>query len=418
MMGALLKISIRNIHRHSRRTLSSAVTIAAGLTMFIFMNSMYKGMDYAAIDNMINLTTSSVKIHTQSYIKEKKSLPLDYGIDTYDSLTAYLASNQKVKSFTRRTEFLGQLSNYTDALPVVGTVVDPSSDTTVFNLHKYLEGEFFPGKSEKEIIIGRSLARELNVSVGDFATLQALTRYESHNADEFIITGLINSSDPNLNKNTLFITYQDANIFLDLDNLITEIDLQVFRNQNLNIMTQEMEQVGTSIENHFSNLKTATFKELGAAFFEMAKQKQSFGMIFMLLILLIASVGIFNTVLMSVYERIREIGILRSHGMRGFDVMIMFCTEGFITGLLGSTLGLIIGSVANSFLIYKGFPLEAFAGNVNTTGMPVWGTIYGEWNPDVMFFAFIFGVVTATLAGLIPAYKASKMNIIETLRFV
>jgi putative ABC transport system permease protein len=417
-MGALLKISIRNTLRHSRRTLSSALTIAVGLAMFIFMNSLYKGMDHAAINNMINLTTSSVKIHTQSYTKEKKSLPLDHGIDSYDSLSTFLSSNHRVKSFTRRTEFLGQLSNYTDVLPVIGTVIDPSSDTMVFNLHNYLEGEFFPGKSDREVIIGKSLARELNVSIGDFVTLHALTRYESRNADEFIITGLINSSDPNLNKNSLFITFQDANSFLDLDGLITEIDLQVFRSQNLGKMIQEMEQIGISIENRFYNLKTTTFKELGAAFFEMAKQKQSFGMLFMLLILLIASVGIFNTVLMSVYERIREIGILRSHGMRSFDIMVMFCTEGLITGLLGSILGLFIGSVANSYLIYKGFPLEIFAGNVNTTGIPVWGTIYGEWNPDVMFFAFIFGILTATLAGLIPAYKASKMNIIETLRFV
>jgi putative ABC transport system permease protein len=386
--------------------------------MFIFINSLYKGMDRAAIDNMINLSTSSIKLHSQSYMKEKKSLPLDFGIDHYDSIKAFLSSDPRVKSFTPRTEFLGQLSNYTDALPVVGTVVDPLSDTMVFNLQKHLEGEYFSGTSDRQIIMGKALARELHVTVGDYVTLEAITRYESRNADEFKIMGLINSTDPNLNKNTVIITYHTANDFLDLDNLITELDIQVLRSQNLNAMINDMEHTSASIEHRFDNLSAVTFKELGAAFFTMARQKQSFGMIFMLLILLIASVGIFNTVLMSVYERIREIGILRSHGMRGFDIMLMFCMEGFFTGVLGGMIGLLFGSFSNMYLIIKGFPLETFAGNVNTTGMPVWGTIYGEWNIGIMILAFIFGIVTATLAGLIPAYKASKMRIIETLRFV
>ncbi len=167
-----------------------------------------------------------------------------------------------------------------------------------------------------------------------------------------------------------------------------------------------MEQIGISIENRFYNLKTTTFKELGAAFFEMAKQKQSFGMLFMLLILLIASVGIFNTVLMSVYERIREIGILRSHGMRSFDIMVMFCTEGLITGLLGSILGLFIGSVANSYLIYKGFPIEIFAGNVNTK-VYLLGTIMVN-GIRMSCFRFYFWYSKQQLWQDLPAYKASK----------
>jgi putative ABC transport system permease protein len=134
-MGTILTIALRNIGRHKRRTILSAVTIAAGLVVFILMDSTLSGIDRMSIDNMINLTTGVLKIQTVQYEKEKNTFPLTYGINgSLAGLEAALGRDKRVTHATRRTQFLGQLSNYEETVPVVATVIDPAADTLVFGL--------------------------------------------------------------------------------------------------------------------------------------------------------------------------------------------------------------------------------------------------------------------------------------------
>ncbi|MBD3242583.1 MAG: FtsX-like permease family protein [Chitinivibrionales bacterium] len=122
--------------------------------------------------------------------------------------------------------------------------------------------------------------------------------------------------------------------------------------------------------------------------------------------------------LMSVYERIREVGVLRAHGMESGQVTLMFVLEGVLTGLLGSIIGLILGVAVNWVLVVYGYPIDKIAGDMDVAGIPYWGTIYGEWNVATLVWMFVFGVVVSTVAGIIPARKAATMEVTQTLRFV
>jgi putative ABC transport system permease protein len=155
--------------------------------------------------------------------------------------------------------------------------------------------------------------------------------------------------------------------------------------------------------------------EIAADFLEIAKTKRAFGYVFLLVIMLIASIGIFNTVLMSIYERIREVGVMRAFGFTPSQLTTLFILEGFITGIFGAVLGIAAGLVVNAILVFYGYPLDMFG---EMGDFPIWGTIYGEWNISTYVIIFIFCVLTATLAGLIPARKAGKMEITQALRFV
>jgi putative ABC transport system permease protein len=417
-MTMLLKIAIRNVRRHIRRTLLSAVTIAAGLLVFIYMKSIFSGMDRAAIDNMISLSVSSVKVHTRAYDEDREAYPLEHGIENHENIASFLQSRPRVTAVTPRTQFLGELSNYRDAVPVVGTIVEPATDTAVFDLTTYLEGSFFTDEGRGQVVLGSDLARELGVGVGDYITLYALTRYESRNADEFEIAGLLNTTDPAINKSSVLITYATADDLLDLEGLVTELDVALQRRAHFGKMVKDMHQVRDAVSEEFAGLKVYTFQELGAGFLEMSQAKQAYGMGFMAIILLIAGVGIFNTVLMSVYERIREVGVLRAHGMKPREVTTLFLLEGVLTGVLGSLLGIAAGIGLNWYLVEVGFPMDQFAKGMDTTGMPVWGTLYGEWSISAFVFAAAFGIGSATLASWIPARKASRLQVTDALRFV
>jgi putative ABC transport system permease protein len=417
-MGMILKIALRNIIRHKRRTILSAITIAFGLMVFIAMDSVLSGIDRISIDNMITLSTGALKIQTVAYDKEKNTFPLSYTLDSsLAQLTASLAGDRRVRHVTRRTQFIGQLSNYTETVPVVGTVIDPSTDSLVFGLAPYVKGAFFGPESGREIIIGRQLALDLGVGVGDNITLYALTRYDSRNADVFRIVGVIGTADPSINHSGVFLTFAAANDFLDLDNGVTELDVAMARQSSLPRFAREVQDVQKSVQTQFPQLRVNSFLDIGANVMELTKAKRMSGMVIMGIILVIAVVGIFNTVFMSVYERIREIGVLRAHGMKPRDINALFLLEGVATGALGSVIGLALGCLINVYLVSTGIPMDKAVGSIAEASYGITGNVYGQWNVSAMIVVFVLGIAIATIAGIIPSRRASKIQVTEALRF-
>jgi len=418
-MATLVKIAYRNLLRHKRRTILTGIVISFGLWMYIFMDSVMNGLDRGSMDNMIHLSTSAVKIHTKEYDDDKEALPLKYGLTNIQEIEKTLATSDRVKSTTPRTRFLGELSNYEEAMPVVGTVIAPGRDTTVFSLTEYLVGEYFSAANEREIILGKELARDLKVEPGDNITLYALTRYESRNADDFKVVGLFNTTDPALNKSGVFITFAAANDLLDLENTVTELNVQLKHRINFDDLLEDMRGVQTLVKEKFPSVTAYSFEELGAGILELVRQKKLWGAGMTFVFLLIAAVGIVNSVLMSVYERIREVGVLRALGMEGREIMKMFMCEGVMIGFAGSLTGIILGIATVIVLTTYGYPLDKIYGEmyVDTTGFPVWGTIYGEWNIPLIIGSFLFGITTAFLASIPPARKAATIEVTHALRF-
>lgn len=419
MNGMILRIALRNVLRQKRRTLLSAITIAMGIFLYLSLDSIYSGMDRAAIDSMIELTTSAVKIETTQYVAEKETLPLKYGLTNVDVLDKELRQDPRVEGTAPRTRFMAEISNGVDGVPVVGIVLDPERDAKVFGFPKHLMGEFLTHPEQNEVVIGQQLATELNVKKGDGLMISALTRFDARNADEFVISGILNVTDPSLNKSTVIISYATANRFLELGDTITELNVGLKRRVNFADLQADMLQIQSSIKSTHPELSAETFLDIGANFLAMSKQKKSFGMVFMSVILLIAAVGIFNAVMMSTYERIREIGVLRAHGLPPSAITWMFVFEGACTGFVGSLMGLMLGAGAVYYLVTSGLPLDKISGNsLDTSAFPVWGTLYGEWSPKQMLFSFCFGTLIAIFAAIIPARAAGKMTVTRALRFV
>ncbi len=418
-MGTLLKIAFRNLLRHKRRTFLTGIVISVSLFIYISMDSIMAGLDRGSIDNMINLSASALKIHTREYEADKEAFPLKYGLENTDEIEAVIRTNDRVSGIAPRTQFLGELSNYEESMPVVGTIIDPDRDRTVFSLTEHLSGAYFSDDNAREIILGKSLAKDLGVGEGDFITLFALTKYESRNADDFKVVGLLNTTDPGLNKSAAFITFGAAEDFLDLENTVTELNVQLLHRVNFRDLLKDMRDVRARVDKRFPELATLTFEEIGAAVLNLSRQKRAWGAAMTLVMLIIAAVGIVNSVLMSVYERIREVGVMRAMGFSGKEVRRMFMYEGLIIGVIGSLGGIILGTASVWLLTTAGYPIDKFfgEGGIDTAGFPIWGTIYGEWNIPLMIGVFLFGVFTAFLASIPPARRAAQMAVTRALRF-
>jgi len=392
--------------------------MAFGLGMYIGVGSMLKGMDRGGLENILTLTDSSVRISTKAYEDERRSSPLEYGLPDPRALDTAVRKDSRVQATTFRTRFIGQLSNGRDSIPVMAVAVDPVGDADVFELEKFTVGSWFAGKDARQIVLGRVLAKDLGVKVGDWVTLAARTRYEAQNADDFLVAGLIDSSEPSVNSSGVYISFADADNFLDLEGLRTEMAVRMVNRVNLKDLMADSDDLAASVSARFPALAAKSFGEVGRQFLEIAKVKSKGTGVIIVIILLIAGVGIANTVLMSVYSRVREIGVLRAFGFKPKAISRLFLIEGGLIGLIGSLAGVVVGIGMTAYLVYVGFPLDSMMGDGAGFGMPIWGTLYGEWDVVSMIQAAVFGVLVALLASRSPAKKASKLEVTDALRFV
>lgn len=427
MKGMLFSIALRNVLRHGSRTLITAIVMTVGIGMFIFFDSILAGMDRMTIDSMADYTESSLSVMTREYKKDIRALPLRLGFEEPElAAKNLLASLPHALAITPRTNFLGFASNRIDSLPVIGTVVNPGTDPTVFKISRGIaKGRWLSvsdapkdGSTGNEIVIGKGLAADLGLGVGDWLVLSADTIYETRNADEFQIVGILDVPAPEVTKSGLFMEYGSAKNFLGDQLPVTELDIALPRNPALDADLKASVEAAAIVSATFPKLTSTPIAEAANDYLAMRNMKSKYSYMIILVVLLIAGVGIVNTILMSVYSRIKEIGVLRAYGMEKKQIKRLFSIEGVIIGFIGSLGGALLGSALVWWGSTAGIPLDAMMGKLDLGNMPLVGTLRGEWHPAMILFGAVFGIAASWVAARIPAKKASKIEVTDALRFV
>jgi ABC-type lipoprotein release transport system permease subunit len=414
-MGSLWKIALRNTIRHKRRTVITAIVMTAGIACFIAFDSMLAGMDRMAIDNMESYTVSSLKLRDPAYVDDLAANPLDKPLKESEKAIAALAAIGAPA--TPRLRFVARASNYTDEIPVLADAVDPERDASVFRLSSaVVSGTWLKGASAKSVVLGAALAKELGLKVGDGILISAQTVSDTTNADEYTIAGTVSTPAPEINSSGLFMSLADARELLVADaGLVTEVDAALPRASSLEAAVKGGDAAAARLRSALPGIRVDPISYLARDYLALrgAKAKYSFVLIF--IVLLIAAVGIVNTILMSVYSRIREIGVLRAYGMTRRDISRLFLLEGLAVGLVGSTLGVAVGCVLEFFMARVGFDMSSFASSMGS--IPLSGVLRGEWNPVTMAFGFLFGIAVSLIAAQVPARKAAALEPTDALRF-
>ncbi len=417
-MGTLWKIALRNTIRHARRTIITAVVMMGGIAVFIFYDSLLAGMDRMAVDTMENYTLSSLKIRTPAYVRDIQGAPLDKGLaHPEETLSAVTALGLQAAP---RIRFVARLSNYTDEIPVLADAVDPAADPKVFKLAQAVtEGAWLSRAASRSVVLGAELAHELSVKPGDTVLVAAQTVHDATNADEYTVAGLLSTPAPEINRAGLFMPLDDARALLDTpagpDALVTEVDVALPRAPSLAAALAQGEAAASRLRAALPEERVDPIGSLAEGYLALRNAKASYSLIPVIIVLMIAAVGIVNTILMSVFSRIREIGILRAYGMTARDIKRLFTLEGLALGLAGSTLGVALGAALDLLLVVRGLSMSAISNSLGS--LPISGVLHGEWNPKTMLIGFLFGIVVSLIAARIPARRAARLQPTDALRF-
>ncbi len=421
MTRVLASIAFRNVLRHGKRTLITALVLTVGLGMFIFFDSLLAGMDRMTIDSMADYTESSLKVVTPGYRKEMRTAPLDFGIENPEGAMERIArAIPEAKAIAPRTAFIGYASNRIDSLPVLGTAVDPGRDAAVFKLaERVAQGRWLaPEGTGNEIVIGKALAADLGLGVGDWLVLSARAADDSLNADEFKIAGILDVPAQEVSQSGAYLSYGAAKALLGEKLPVTAIAVSLPKRASLDAELAESEKAAAAMRREIPGLEAIPIAEAAKDYMAMRAMKAKYSSMIILVVLLIAGVGIVNTVLMSVYARIKEIGVLRAYGMNPRQIRRLFSLEGMMIGAIGSLGGVAFGALLVWWSIRWGIPLDKMFGGLDMGSIPIGGVMRGEWHPAIMAAGFAFGVAASWISARIPAKRAGRLEITDALRFV
>jgi len=402
-MIQILKMAFRDLGRNRRRSFFSALAVGAGLALLILMASVIEGEMGSAIESAIQLQSGHIQIRAATYDENKSSLKWQDLVADPDKIAGQIAALDQVKTATPRLYASGFLSSGTQSASARITGIDPLSAASDPYRKGVISGEYLSPDDREAILIGKPMAEKLSLNVGDRVGLSLNTADGDVQDQTFIVKGIYTTNTYGFDSATVFLPLAKAQAITRTENHASTIFVLL----NDTALTDSV----VSALN-VSNLEVKTWRDLNALFVEYETMAESYIGIFYMIILAISASVIINTLIMSVYERTREIGILSAIGMRGNRIMMLFLAESSMLAIGGVLMGLVIGVLGTLYFNVNGF----YIGNMGLSGIMITDTIYAKLTLDNLINLTIMTFVVTILSGLYPAVMASRMQPVAALR--
>ena len=445
-MKYIILLAFKNLFRYRRRTIITAGAIAYGLGMFIMMDGMLLVGEKDSERHLFEYETGSAQIYAEGYWKERDQLPQKYYIQNPYKIIESLRKNG-IKNATPRITISCEILNENSGASEIAILngIDPIIDDDVFGFKKavkkgnteqkkqakknksyeklkpsLIEGKYLK-KGDEGIMLGGWLAEDLGLNIGDFVTISFNMRpvYDSESdtwlqsamtADEYEIKAFLKTGNPMVNRGYIYMDIAFLDTLVEAEGGATSIVLRVPENSRGDKLLKKAESI--SLE---SGCELYSWKEIVKSYLALVAAKRGGSFVILFLIALIAAVGISNTMMMSVIERKREIGMMRAMGMEKKSIMFMFLLEAGGIGVLGAIGGLMIGALANLYMTTIGIPF-GFMLREFDVGYRIADNFMGAWNPSMMLFGALFTILITAIFAYLPARKSLKQEIPETLR--
>ncbi len=397
-------MAYRDLMRNRRRTMITFIAIALGLTLVIFMNGLITGMLDGMLKDTIRLDSGHIQVRAESYEVVKTSLLWRDLIENADELAARAAVMPEVKAVSPILWAGGVLGTASESTSVRVSGIDPTSALFDPVREGLRAGEFLSGDGRGQILIGQRLADELGVGVGDRINLAVGNPDGLPEEGQFTIVGLINTGFPGIDN---------ANVFLSLPQA-QRITGSGDRASTVRILLNDVadtDKVAAALQT--PGLVVLDWKALNEFLMTTMETGTAVYAILYAIIFLVVAVIIANTLLMAVFERTREIGILAALGMKGRQIMTMFLFEATILGLVGSLFGIILGAILVYYFSINGI---YFGDMGDAMGSMAFGdSLYTALVPANLFLMAFWMLVVIVIVSLYPAWYAARLQPVEAL---
>jgi len=398
------KLACRNIARQKRRSTIAIGAVTFGITALILANGFIAWIFLDFRESTINSHLGHLQITRPGYFEAGKADPYAFLLPQAMPELERWGESGRIKTIAPRLSFSGLISHGESTISFIGDGVSPQEQATFGNAVKISAGQSLSAEHPRGIIVGEGLARNLGVKVGDQVILLATTASRGINAVEVIIRGLFSTVTKSYDDAAIRVPIETArrllrtegsHVWTVLLNNTAETDIMLTELHE-KLKNDDLEIVPWYALADFYN-KTVTL---------FSKQIHGIQIIIAIIILL----SITNTMTMNVMERIGEIGTSMALGVRRMGIMRLFLAEGILIGSAGGLLGLALALLLGTLVSSIGIPMppppgmaRGYTGEILITA-------------DVALQSLALAIGTTLAASIYPAWRASRMNIVDALR--
>jgi len=408
-MQLYLRLAWRNIWRHKRRTIIIVLAMSLTLGLMMWYDGLMNGFTDAIYGNAVKILGGNVQVHAEGYRAEASSNPL-FPLADPQAVVKAAESNPLTLAATQRIHTGGLVTSREGAFSVGIIGVEPEKEMKVNIIGQNVkEGRNLTGDDLDNVLIGKGLADTMGVKVGDRITMVGRSQHEQMRQRTMTVVGIFDLGLPDIEKQTVYISLGEAQALYNVaGSTEVAIFLEKLGQENNVIDSMKPGLPGYEIESFQAN-----YPDLASAI----NSKNGVMDIFSVIIIAIAGVGILNLLLMAVYERTREIGVLGAMGLKPNQISLLFVLEGIMIGLVGVAAGIVLGLAINGYLMKVGMDFGNMTQAASYMAL-MQSRAYPTWGVEKLPLRVSMIVIISALAALIPAAEAGRREPAEALHFV
>ncbi|MDA9089830.1 ABC transporter permease [Maribacter arcticus] len=403
----LLKLAWLNIWRNKRRTIITTTSVFFAVVLAIIFRSLTDGIYDNMIHNVVSYSSGYLQIHQKGYWDEQS---IDNTFEEDDQLYQELLKNPKVTHIMPRlqTFALASYSEKTKGVLVLG--IDPVKEKEVNNLHdKIVAGEYIQDINDNAVVLGEGLASQLKLKVNDTLVLLGQGYHASSAAGKFRVKGLIKLGAIELNNNVVYMPLQQSQYMHGAENRLTSVSVMLDKSTNLEDLKHALQK---SINT--DKYEVMSWKEMMPEMDQFIEADSTGHYIIIGVLYFIISFGLFGTLLMMIFERKHELGILIAIGMKKQLLALVLLLEAIMISLIGCFTGVIA-----SFLVIKWFtayPIH-FTGELKEVyeDYGIESIIYFSSHEKIFIVQTLIVLLLSILLAFYPGYKVMKLKPVEAI---
>ena len=396
------KMAYRNLCRHRRRTLLSGLALAMGTALLMFIAAFFQGEMRSSMETTLRLNTGHIQVQDADYDPDKLSVAWEYLIENPEQAATQIEALDQVQAATPRLMASGIVFAAGESIGVQIMGIDPNSKAND-PYRNLVAGEFITADDREGIVIGAPLAESLNLKVGDPLNLLINTSEGDVDEQQFTVRGIFTTGTTSYDKGVVLLPLAKAQAFSGATNHASLIFVLLDDREQADAVSAAIQGGGYKVQ---------TWSEMNQLLVLINDFSDAYLVVLNLIILGVTATVIVNTLLMSVFERTREIGILSAIGMKGRQIIALFLAEASLLALGGITVGGLAGWALSAYFGKVGI----YFGDLGMSNdMMLNDRIFTELTLDSAVNLIVTAFLITVLASLYPARMASRMEPVEAL---